>query len=54
MKKEFEPFMEEKAQFEGKDGTFKISHHYGTNGVDYLIRKTKKGWTIKMLSIWMS
>lgn len=37
-----------------KKNTYKIFHDFGTGGVDYLIRKTKKGWTIKILSTWIS
>ena len=34
--------------------TYKIFHSFGTGGVDYLIRKTKNGWTIEILSTWIS
>ena len=37
-----------------KKNTYKIFHSFGTGGVDYLIRKTKKGWTIEIISMWIS
>jgi hypothetical protein len=37
-----------------RKNTYKLFHSFGTGGVDYLIRKTKKGWTIKMLSVCIS
>ena len=37
-----------------KRNTYKISHSFGTGGTEYLIRKTKKGWRIELLSVWIS
>ena len=36
-----------------KKNTYKLFHSFGTGGCDYLIRKTKDGWTIEMLSKWI-
>jgi hypothetical protein len=37
-----------------KENTYKLFHSFGTGGCDYLIRKTKYGWTIEILSMWIS
>ena len=39
---------------DNKKNTYKISHYFGTGGTEYLIKKTKKGWTIEALSMWIS
>ena len=39
---------------DNKKNTYKISHSYGTGGTEYLIKKSKKGWTIEILSVWIS
>jgi hypothetical protein len=37
-----------------KRNTYKMSYSFNTWGAEYLIRKTKKGWNIKILSMWIS
>ena len=37
-----------------KKNTYKMTYSYKTWGSTYLIKKTKKGWTIQMISTWIS
>jgi hypothetical protein len=37
-----------------KKDTYKIFYSFGTWGADYLIKKTKDGWTIEIISTWIS
>ena len=37
-----------------KKDTYKIIRRFGTGGWEYLIRKTKEGWTIDILLTWIS
>jgi len=37
-----------------KKDTYKMTYDFNTWGESYLIRKTKKGWTVQILSMWIS
>jgi hypothetical protein len=37
-----------------KRDTYKMTYDFNTWGSEYLIRKTKKGWIVKILSMWIS
>jgi len=37
-----------------KKDTYKMTYSYKTWGSTYLIKKTKKGWTIQIISMWIS
>lgn len=39
---------------DGYTDTFIISKSFGTGGEEYLVKKTKKGWSIKLISAWIS